>query len=737
MAMTLNNDSGVNVGLGTLNKNIAKVGADLRKIASGQRINGAGDGASEFAIGRKMRVLTRALGQDIENSKKGIDLVNTAERGINGIVDELRNLKRMALDSANDHNTDLDRATIQKEFASRMEEIDDIAATTEYNGIYLLDGRWGFHEYVEYKPGKCGCLPTGKNSCTCTTDKTSNLKLDTTVNSIAPAVNTNAILPTALNTKTDESFALNSSNAAPIKLMGAGNNGLLGANSEPVLDISTGIKKNKIDGVFPADNQKESCPYSPPSYARTKGYVPDIDENKTIPVQSKKIMFDEAESGTGLYKLASNDYEPCFYVKTPSSYPGQKDEYYGYYLTDSKYDSYKNDTVYLKKKDKDEYYPVRLKKNAEGYYADSTSGSLNTKAYFMAELTFKNATLEGKPLNLPKDLNNQSISVLCQLCPQFITIKFETNRPAGTAEKFKSDKSYGGYTPVGYAVGIGKDAKTEEEILANIFNGLKKVTGTIPSANYVNLDKDGDQVYLAYDNSTKSYGFYKLQPFPPVFVNGGVGTLSGGGEEEYGGGDTIPGGEDTTPGGQDTTPGGQDTTPGGQDTTPGGQDTTPGGTDTVPGGGDTVPSIRAKCDCLPEMIERFEGNPLVIHTGPKANQRLYVYIKCMKSEAMGLKGIGVETREKALDSLDKLDFALEYALNEATQMGAYQMRLNQTVENLTVRHENTIASESVITDADMAKEVTSYAKHNILAQSAQAMLAQANQKRESILSLLQ
>ncbi|MBR3723477.1 MAG: hypothetical protein IKN12_12080 [Selenomonadaceae bacterium] len=129
-------------------------------------------------------------------------------------------------------------------------------------------------------------------------------------------------------------------------------------------------------------------------------------------------------------------------------------------------------------------------------------------------------------------------------------------------------------------------------------------------------------------------------------------------------------------------------------------------------------------------------NPLVIHTGPKANQRLYIYIKCMKSEAMGLNGAGVETREKALKSLDKLDEALEYALNEAAQMGAYQMRLNQTVETLTARHENTIAADSVITDADMAKEMTSYMKHNILAQSSQAMLAQANQKRESILSLL-
>ena len=49
----------------------------------------------------------------------------------------------MALDSANDTNTDVDRATIQKEFSSRMEEINDIAATTNYNGKILLDGRYG------------------------------------------------------------------------------------------------------------------------------------------------------------------------------------------------------------------------------------------------------------------------------------------------------------------------------------------------------------------------------------------------------------------------------------------------------------------------------------------------------------------------------------------------------------------------------------------------------------------
>ena len=69
-------------------------------------------------------------------------------------------------------------------------------------------------------------------------------------------------------------------------------------------------------------------------------------------------------------------------------------------------------------------------------------------------------------------------------------------------------------------------------------------------------------------------------------------------------------------------------------------------------------------------------------------------------------------------------------------MGAYQTRLDYTTSNLTTSNENTQASESTIRDADMAKEMTGYTKANVLAQSAQAMLAQANQNVNSVLQLL-
>lgn len=82
MPMTVINNPAAMMTLGELNKNISRAGKDLRKIASGQKINGAGDGVSEYSISEKMRVRLRALGQDSENVQKGASLLHLAEGGI-------------------------------------------------------------------------------------------------------------------------------------------------------------------------------------------------------------------------------------------------------------------------------------------------------------------------------------------------------------------------------------------------------------------------------------------------------------------------------------------------------------------------------------------------------------------------------------------------------------------------------------------------------------------------------
>lgn len=135
--------------------------------------------------------------------------------------------------------------------------------------------------------------------------------------------------------------------------------------------------------------------------------------------------------------------------------------------------------------------------------------------------------------------------------------------------------------------------------------------------------------------------------------------------------------------------------------------------------------------------EYYPGHPLIIHTGPKSNQELHVFINNMHTSAMGLDDAGVDPLERALKSIGMLDTAIDYALNESTRVGAYISRLDATQDNLTTAHENVTHAESVIRDADMAKTMTEYAKDGILSQAAQAMLAQANQQGHAVLNLLQ
>lgn len=81
--------------------------------------------------------------------------------------------------------------------------------------------------------------------------------------------------------------------------------------------------------------------------------------------------------------------------------------------------------------------------------------------------------------------------------------------------------------------------------------------------------------------------------------------------------------------------------------------------------------------------------------------------------------------------------AIEYVNEERSRMGAYQNRLEHTVKNLDNVVENTQAAESLLRDADMAKEMVKFSNMNIIAQAGQAMLAQANQMNQGVLSLIQ
>lgn len=135
-------------------------------------------------------------------------------------------------------------------------------------------------------------------------------------------------------------------------------------------------------------------------------------------------------------------------------------------------------------------------------------------------------------------------------------------------------------------------------------------------------------------------------------------------------------------------------------------------------------------------------NALVFQVGTKANQAVKIGFSDMRSMALGLKAtdgstLSIATQKKANAAISVLDLAMEKALKMQTTIGAMESRMDFTMSNLTTASENTQATESVIRDADMAKEMTGYTKNNVLMQASQSMLAQANQSSSSVLSLLQ
>lgn len=123
-------------------------------------------------------------------------------------------------------------------------------------------------------------------------------------------------------------------------------------------------------------------------------------------------------------------------------------------------------------------------------------------------------------------------------------------------------------------------------------------------------------------------------------------------------------------------------------------------------------------------------------TNDSYNQ-LQLSIGDMHTNALGINDINISSREGAVDAISKIKAAINTVSTSRGKLGAIQNRLEHTINNLGVTTENITAAESRIRDVDMAKEMMEFTKNSVLMQSAQAMLAQANQQPQSILQLLQ
>ena len=139
---------------------------------------------------------------------------------------------------------------------------------------------------------------------------------------------------------------------------------------------------------------------------------------------------------------------------------------------------------------------------------------------------------------------------------------------------------------------------------------------------------------------------------------------------------------------------------------------------------------------------------IAIHAGEtsKTANQITITLKAMSATSMADSNgntvslntaVDISTATQAQASIDIVNKAIDIISSMRSDFGALQNRLEHTINNLGVQTENLSAAESRIRDVDMAKEMMTYTKNNILVQASQAMLAQANQVPQGVLQLLQ
>lgn len=153
----------------------------------------------------------------------------------------------------------------------------------------------------------------------------------------------------------------------------------------------------------------------------------------------------------------------------------------------------------------------------------------------------------------------------------------------------------------------------------------------------------------------------------------------------------------------------------------------------------TKQNIQQQLQSIRITTESAEGKKIILQIGDTADDynRVAVIIKNCSTQALGIDELDISTQYGADEALYKINIAIDYISGVRGDLGAMQNRLEHTINNLEITTTNLTEAESRIRDTDMAKEMMLYIKNNILIQSSQAMLTQANQVPQKILQILQ
>lgn len=654
---------------------------NLERLSSGLRINRAADDAAGLAISEKMRSQIKGLSMAERNSLDGVSLMQVAEGAMNEVHSMLQRMRELSVQAANDTNTDSDRESIKLEIDQLLKEIDSVAAKTEFNTRKLLDGSSAVDtQYIIGESAK------------------TNIKAVPTV--VDPTIATGRY-EVGVEAQPQLTYKLNQPGA--------------GISSSSVLEIGN-------IGSFKAGESANTNISSPPvitdpalkneqgSYQIT---VSDKKINTSVTANNNGIntgditVSSSTNSQSGQYRVEVENFVPGSpLVPADPTNPGDT----GTPAIPANaniriYDANNNLIANLDNQDLDQ--DIKLGSELEfTIAADSitSNGQANISLDPTADIQVNKVNADGTVGAIVSTQDDVSIKEGKISDGSFDWEFNPVTLQNGTSEFdiISSDLPLGEYTLV--ASDIQQDSNGVSSATIEIFGpdgfSLGKLASEIGTNGTLKSigTEDGKQITVNTSLITQA-GTAKVQIENQMKVS--ISKVN-----EDGSKTPITFSKELT---------------------------TRNGVITH-GGLEMVFGANARQG---ESEFDLTNKALTFQIGANTNQNVQIDVPQLSTVKLGIDGVNVLSNESASTAIFNIDKAINQISATRAKLGATQNRLEHTISNLQVTNENLTSAESRIRDTDMAQEMTEFTKNNILNQSAQAMLAQANQLPNGVLQLLQ
>ena len=688
--------------------NVSAMKKNLEKLSSGYKINRAGDDAAGLAISEKMRAQITGLQNAQKNAKDGISLVQTAEGALTEVHDMLNRMVELATQSANGtYDNDVDRNQMQKEVNQLLKEIDRIADSSNFNGINLLDGTLG---------------------------------LDTSTYTIknVDAVDAEAVanfVTGILATKTDNTTAV------------AGTDTILHADGKDVQagSFTIDLQQVSVTGLTASQAGKIKVVIGGASIALTaansqKGK--DLDAKAIADLLAKK--FTGSAVGKNLFitsagAISTTAAAKALAMKATDNQDGTVTfEVTGFLKTATAVTAFTStnlkegmDTVGSAAANKKLDMAVSVAANGQGTVKNGNN-------VMTTNITHNQKAVAGQLGNTVMTLDMTKIkdgSVLT-IAGEKYTFAIGKNSAYADADnvidltKIVKDES---------DLSKVTDANVKDDIMAAITRATAENKTLAVGADTTKWGQlsftekskgDGTSADTVTDAMKKSMstkaGFQKLVGLTGPEQKAGQ-SVSGTPKDDT---SLTIGGKRFT-----FTKDGEDNGTG-ADVYIKTSDGMQGLSDALKAEGIAHEFASGKITVRGGTIL---GKGLTLQIGDTSDSfnQLNVAVQDMHAVSLGLEDLKIDTEEKAQLAIKKIKDAINTVSDVRGTLGATQNRLDHTINNLSVMTENIQDAESTIRDTDVAEEMMAYTKNNILIQSAQAMLAQANQVPQGVLQLLQ